>query len=412
MLYHFSLPSLFSCCRLVLLACCLSACDSGGGDGDGRSSPQVTADELADIQAYIDDGQYNTRLKSCVLSAREEDYCLLSELPLLVADASQPSVEDIMGRVLVSHDWMGLRFRQVLETMPPEILQLFSALTSIVIDDDVRPAYFSARSSTMFIDPAYLWLDNTEKATISRQPDYRSDFANELAFISLARYVDGFDYAWPYYSLDGDEERGLADIRLLVAKLLLHELAHANDFFPPDQAPYLQADQTIDQALNLLNGQAIYRRLQQQYPLTSTTMFGLGEVMYQGAPASAAQQQLTALEVGEALELDAANDDYAYSSPLEDVAMLFEEAMMKYLFNIDRDVAYSNRPSVDEIYCEDLFVAWGERGRVGSTDVKERAQLVVEAIYPGRDFSLFFQDLAAPTAMRRGEDWCENLALF
>ncbi len=90
--------------------------------------------------------------------------------------------------------------------------------------------------------------------------------------------------------------------------------------------------------------------------------------------------------------------------------MLFEEAMMKYLFDVDRDIAYGQRP-VSGAWC-DVVVDWGQRGRLGDNAVKQRAQWVVEAIYPGQDFSLFFQDLPPPNAMREGESRCDNLALF
>lgn len=392
---------------LIALSLCLSAC--GGSDG-GNPSAAVDVDDLSDIEAYAAEASYSQQLKPCVLNAIDGSFCMLSELPLLVEESSRPDVSSIMGRVLVSDSWMGLRFAQVLESFPPELLQLFSAITAIVIDDDVRPSYYSADSSTIFIDPAYLWLNNSEKSTISREPDYRSSFADELAFVSLARYVDGFEYAWFYYSLDDEDERSVDDIRLNLARLLLHELAHANDFFPPDQAPYLEQNQTVYQAYRQLNETAIYRRLYTQASLTSETMFGLAEVMYLGESASEAQQQLTAFEVGEAMEQDDASDDYSYSSATEDVAMLFEEAMMKYLFNIDRDIAYVQRPVLGE-WC-DVVVDWGQRGRIGDSSVKQRAQWVVESIYPGMDFSLFFQGLSLPLAMRTGESWCDNLALF
>jgi hypothetical protein len=407
MFLHSLLPPWNSFTSLIVLTCCLSAC---GGDGGDKSSAAVDVDDLRDIEAYVSDAAYSQLLKPCVLNAVDGSYCLLSELPLLVEESNQPDIGSIMGRVLVSDPWMGLRFQQVLETLPPELLQLFSAITTIVIDDDVRPSYFAADSSTIFIDPAYLWLLNAEKSTISREPDYRSGFAEELAFVSLARYVDGFENAWFYYSLVDDEERSLEDIRLHLARLLLHELAHANDFFPPDQVPYLEQNQTVYQAYRLLNETAIYRQLSAQAPLSSNTLFGLAEVMYLGESASEAQQQLTALEVGEAMAQDEASDDYAYTSPTEDVAMLFEEAMMKYLFNIDRDIAYVQRP-VSGAWC-DVVVDWGQRGRLGDDAVKQRAQWVVEAIYPGQDFSLFFQDLPLPIAMREDESWCDNLALF
>ena len=389
----------------------LVACGGGGGGGGEGSPASSDSPELDNIHPYVTSSAYSPILKDCTLAEDTASVCRLADLPLLIEGTSQPSVDEIMARVLVSHDWMGLRFRQVLETMPPEILQLFGAVTAIVIDDDTRPSYYYPATSAIFIDGAYLWLTNAEKVVISRDPDYRSEFDDELNFVSMARYVEGFSYAWPYYSLNGSEERILADIRLPLAELLLHELMHANDFFPAEYSVYLDQETTIYDAYRTLLPNRIAQQLRAAAPLQSELMFDLAAVMFQGAQASDSLKAVTAEEVGAAMEADAASDDYAYSSLAEDPAMLFSEAMMKYLFNIDRDVAYSSRPINDED-CDDYVIGWGMRGRIGDTDVKARAQLVVAAVYPGQDFSLFFQNLSAPKFMRVDESWCDNLAIF
>lgn len=396
-------------CRffILLILASVAAC-GGGGDGGAMAVPE--AEDLEDIYPYRASGSYADILKRCALAETEADSCLVGDLPLLVGDAERPSVDDIMGRVLVSHDWMGLRFEQALRLMPEELLRLFSAVTTIIIDDDVRPSSYQAMTSTVFLDPAHLWLNNSEKAVIKKKSDYRSGYGDDLSFVSLARYVDGASRAWVSYSLNDNQQRSLVDIRLSFANLLLHELMHANDYFPPDSAPYLSPLETIYQAYRRLLSSRVSTRLQDAMPLQSIVMQGLGEVMYRGQRASSVQINLTATQVGAAMEADAASDDYAYASPREDAAMLFSEAMMKFLFDIDRDIGYAEKPA-DEAYCDDYIVAWGMRGRIADAEVKARAQFVVAAMYPDLDFSLFFQDLAPPTIMRVGESWCDNLLL-
>jgi len=85
--------------------------------------------------------------------------------------------------------------------------------------------------------------------------------------------------------------------------------------------------------------------------------------------------------------------------------MLFENAMMKFLFNIDYEVAFSDAPN-DERYCNDYIVQWGQRNRIGEPGVKERAQRIVAEILPGLDTDMFFQDLTLPEDMLTGVDWC------
>lgn len=400
----------------LLLCVFLAACGGGGGGGGsdvgspaGNDDP-VEAD-FNDVVVYESASPYRSMLKDCALAEFVSEACLLSDLPLLSEEGNSLTVDDIMDRVLVSHNWMGQRFRQALSTMPDEVLQLFAALTVIVIDSDIRPSYYLAGISAMYLDPDYLWLTNAEKGVINTAPDFRSEFDDELSFTALARYVNGNDYAWEFYSLTDDEVRTLDDIRLPLAELLLHELMHANDYFPPDEAPFLSQNQSIYDAFEALQPYRISDALTASQPLTSQLWLDLAAVMYLGETASSQQRSLTALQVGEALENDGASDDYGYTTIREDVAMLFAESMMKYLFDVDRDVGYTNRPQNDDPFCDDYIVAWGMRSRIADSNVRDRAEFVVSAVYPDENFSLFFQGLVPPEFMRSGEGWCDNLIL-
>jgi hypothetical protein len=88
--------------------------------------------------------------------------------------------------------------------------------------------------------------------------------------------------------------------------------------------------------------------------------------------------------------------------------MLLEEAMMKYFFDIDRDIAFTPVPA-DPAGCSDYIVEWGNRSRIGDAEVIARAEFVVTEMLPGLDSSLFFEELPFPTFMQTGLDWCSNL---
>jgi hypothetical protein len=322
-----------------------------------------------------------------------------------------PEIDDIMQRLVVSHEWMGERFLEALALLPLEILDLMGAVTAIVIDDETRPSYYSSRTGAIYLDPALLWLTNEEKATVSTEPDFRNGFGADLGFRSLGRYVRNDAYAYPFHPLDGTEEREIGDILYRLAALLLHELAHANDYFPPSIIADLDANQSVAQAADTWAPERVSQRLTTNSPLTSDLLFGLAEVMFRGQPTSASQRALSAAEVGAGFEPDVASDDYGYSTPREDVAMLFEEAMMKYFFDIDRDIAFTQVPA-DPAKCSDYIVEWGNRNRVGEEDVIARAEFVVTEMLPGLlDSSLFFDELPFPTPMQTGLDWCSNLEL-
>lgn len=405
---------MISASKLAMLAllAAIAGCGGGGGGGtqtgDGTSAPPQP--ELANTRAFVDASPYSQLLSGCIAASEQSESCTLQTLPLIGLEHGDPDIAAVMNRVVVSHDWMGQRFEAVLGQLPADILTLLKGVTAVVIDDDIRPSFYTTLTGAIYLDPANLWLTNAEKATISRAADFRSGFGDELAFRSLWRYVLNDRRAYRYYPLDGDEERGLADIVYPLASLLYHELAHANDFFPPHLLGGVDTAQTVAAAAQSLSSERVARQLQQQMGLRSDTLFGLAGVMFRGDTPTAEQRALTAQQVGQYFAGDGASDDYAYSSIYEDVAMLFEEAMMKYHFDVDRDMAFTAAPA-DPSACGDYIVGWGNRNRLGDSEVKNRARFVVGELLPQADLDDFFQNLPLPTEMTVGVDWCQNIAL-
>ena len=370
----------------------LSAC--GGSDSSEN-------EDLADIQTYKADSVYADVLGDCVKA--ESDYCQLSTLPLIGMVDDEVTVEKIMDRVAVSHAWMGERFEEVLYRMPEAILPLFKSLTAIVIDADTRPAYHSYGTGAIYVDPAFLWLTVEEKRTVSTKEDYRAGLDDPLAFRQIQRYVKNGELAYPYYSLTDDSTREIEDIELLVARFLLHELAHANDFIPPNSYELIDANLTASQAANNFNNQWISTLLSDAMPLKSEVMYSLADVMYSGTTPGIDDLEVIASTVGMAFEPDGASDDYAYKTQFEDVAMLFETTMMKYFFDADYELAFTNVPE-DATRCDHYLIGWGTRNRIGDINVMPRAAFVAEELLPDIDFDTFFSELDSPTEI--SGDWC------
>jgi hypothetical protein len=395
------------CCFAALLF--LGAC-SGGGTTSYDIGPGGSDPDLSDISVYVSDGPYAEVLKACS-TADMASLCTLGTLPLIGPDSPAPTISDVMSRVLVSHPWMALRFEEVLIKLPPDMLTLFKGVTAIVIDSDIRPSFYSAGTAAIYLDPASLWLTNEEKATISRVADYRSNFGADLQFIDLWRYVKDNAYAYASYSLTGTETRQLSDITYPLARLLFHELAHANDLLPPGSQPALDPQMTPYQAILSLADVTIAEGLHATSPLISELWLSLARVLYRGVPATPEQISYSADVVGDSFASDVANETYSYSSRHEDVAMLFEEAMMKYYFDIDRDIAFTDLPLTIRPTCDDYRVRWGVRNRLGDPYVKPRAALVAAELLPGVDFATFFDGFPAPTSMVIDQGWCSNLTL-
>lgn len=393
-------------CWLVLILF-LNACGDGGKPSD--IGPGNTAPDLSDIAVYQSAGPYAEVLPGCATATDTSGYCTLELLPLIGQQVATPAVNDIMERVLVSHPWMAVRFEAALNQLPSDLLSLFRGVTAIVIDSDIRPSFYLSGTAAIYLDPAYLWLTNEEKATISQAADFRDNFGDQLQFIGLWRYVKNNDYAYPGYSLSGTETRQLADILYPLARILYHELAHANDFLTPAMQATLDLQTTPLEASRSLASEQVANQLQGFAPLSSSLWNRLAGVLFHGATPTAQQRGYSAGFVGTEFASDIANDPYNYASIREDVAMLFEETMMKFHFDIDRDLAFTDRPLPADPVCDDHLVQWGVRNRLGDPLVKARAGFIAGELLPSTDLSTFLDDFPEPTALTTGIGWCSNL---
>ena len=376
----------------VLLTC---ACSSGGGA------------DVVPVQAAIADSPYAAVLGPCARASGDQRSCPLSELPLLGMQTQTPGKASVMARVATTHPWMARRFEALLDSLPDDLLGLMRSVTAIIIGSDVRPSFYWSQTGAIYLDPAGLWLSVAEKQTIDPQPDYRSGFGSELIHRVISRYVRDNQYAWYGYSLDDDSERTLEDIRLPMARLLYHELAHAADFLPAQAMSGFNPNWTVLEAAQYVEKQTLQvsQALEAQSPLGSQMMFDLAGVNFYGQQASAAQRALDAADVAAEFAGDGANDNYAYASGYEDVAMLFEETMMAMNFGVERDVAVAPVPAQGDPH----VVEWGQRRRVSDPMVIERARLVAQRLLPELEVGAFLDSYGPPIALASGVTWNGNL---
>lgn len=401
--------------QLFAIITLLTACGGGGGsDSSETFNSRITNNTTTDggFRPAVADSLYSAKIVDCVktVNDRSVNNCKLSTLPFIGQKSSVPTKADILAQTVVSHPWMATRFEQLLDQMPQDIFLLFRGVTAVVIGADIRPSHYRPDIGAIYLDPANLWLTASERATISKAEDYRSGFSNGLAFRSLWRYVQGKTDAFGYFPLDGAiSSRTIGDIVRPMASLLFHELAHANDFVPPAYVAQLNSQFTASEAINSLASTRISTGLTAQIPLNSQMQYGLGQVMFQGATATDAQKMLTAEQVGLDFSIDGANDSYNYSSQFEDTAELFEEVMLKYHYNIDREIAFTDAPPATGATCAHYVVRWGVRNRIGNPLVKSRAQVVVQKLLGINDTAVYFATLPAPRSLLIGVDWCNNL---
>lgn len=385
---------------LVILATTLviSAC---GGRGT------ATREELNDLKPFLSDAPHAEQLVGCVKANSPWSSCSVSTLPPLAMETPEPGITDIMQRVVVSHPWMGQRFQQLLTQLPDDMFYLFGAVTAVVIDADIRPSYYWKMTGAIYLDPASLWLTLDEKDSISRKEDYRAGNESEMRFRVYGRQsINGAD-AYRGYNLDSTEPRPLSDMVLPMANLLFHELAHANDHFPRHSYHTVVRSGRISGTIDNLHQQHSSTLLRGNYPLNATILFQVANIFYRGFTPSEAQTFWNAGDMGDAFADDGANDTYAYSSQYEDLAMLFEEAMMYIHFGVERELAFIEAPEQKYPDCGEAYMAWGQRNRIGDPWVKERLKYVLQQILPDRDYGQRIDDIPEPTQLVAGTDWCD-----
>lgn len=242
-----------------------------------------------------------------------------------------------------------------------------------------------------------------ERDTLNETPDYRSDFGEDLSFIDAWRIVKDNEYAFSIPAINSREERSTDDSRYYALRVLYHELAHANDYFPPrawsnassSDYPWTYSEQNNPDSTQLSNN----------FPLTSQEMSGLAQVMFQGDTATSEQNNYSPTEVSQLFFPDDATNTYNYSTIREDFAMLAEEYMMGYRHGVLYDQAITG-------LSQDLIIDKGERGRVGHPAITARAEFVIQKILPNIDTQAASATLEIPAQLTTGISGYDSVAIL
>ncbi len=164
------------------------------------SDPHVFSDmHVSRVYPYKSASPYAGVMVACVFNAQLQytgtgtNTCPLATLPFLhtTAGGNAPTVAQIMDRVLVSHDWMGKNFEELLTANQTntDLLRLFNGVTSIVIGAHVRPSFYYALTGAIYLDADNFWLTADERDVIDEAPDFRSTFDRDLQYSGVWRYA-------------------------------------------------------------------------------------------------------------------------------------------------------------------------------------------------------------------------------
>ncbi|MBI5721925.1 MAG: hypothetical protein HZC37_29985 [Burkholderiales bacterium] len=374
-------------------------------------------DHVSRVHAYRPAGPYAGALERCVYDSalRTDNLCPLSQLPFLAQETVGvlPTIEQVMNRVVVSHDWAGRNFETFLREHDArgDFRRMLMSVTAVVIGVQVRPSFYYAVTGAIYLDADNFWLTPEERDTVNEAPDYRSGFGNALQYTTLWRYVRGSTSLFQYYDPRQRLSRGTGALLDEAGWLMLHELGHALDFLPP--AAYASLNGALSPWGNISPryqaGQLASDTVPASFPLVSAEMAALGQVRFLGVTANATQTAYTPAQVAAFFSPDLATDDYAYASRREDVAMALEEFLMQRWLGVRRDFAIVPRPGAGATGST-LIVQWGQRGRIGEPALRPRLLAIVQQLVPWLPPAEVDQ-LPAPLPMRVGDSWTGNLVL-
>lgn len=359
-------------------------------------------------QPFDDSGAFATSLKTCTYNGGDTEECSLQKLSFLGQEFANPTTNDVMSRVLVSHTWMAENFEAALLRLPTDLLTLFRSVTSIVIASDIRPSFYSSNTGAIYLDPDYLWLNLEQRADVSNEEDFRLAFGQDLQFVMPWRYVkNGQNIRANFNNVNN---RSIDSIIEPLAFLLYHELAHAVDYMPADNLASLNLDQSAKTALSQTETHLSYA-LNNSQGLQSLSLKSLAAVSFLGETATSIQTEILPEDLITEFSPDGATQYYSYSTPREDFATLFETAMISFHFGAVKDTGITNNPG-SNANAEDYIVSWGQRGRIAATPIMERAISVTAAVLPefAAQLESHLRNLPPPQNMLPGEPWIHSLS--
>lgn len=341
------------------------------------------------VHPYDQSNKHAAKMQECIYADEESKSCKLSDLPLLGMENKNITIESIMKRTLVSHDFLADTFRQTLRLVNPELLQMFGSVSAIVISDQINPSFYYPVSGTIYLSGRFFWRDYDEFQLLNQVRDSREDAGRPLQFTNDSDYIN-LKTKKSFNARADKSTQSYEEIAIRISRLLIHELTHANDYFPKD----FYSDKNLDTKKTYLEA-AVVRidsnlLISQRQPtkLSSTKLAHIGQILYQGEEAKPEDSLVTALDVSSEFKNDVASDFYAYSSDNEDLAMLSEEALMLHFYNYKRYVVFLKLPGANIAIPDDYDypIMGGSYGRVLNQKVKPRALFAEEAIF-GKEFA-------------------------
>jgi len=410
---------------IVLTTILIVACSSNSSDDTElpvvvseiiRSEVPVSQQRVistADSFAFVPDGPYSTELLNSCRDADGDALCTTAQLPLLGQNGNNNvTINDIMSRVVTTHDWMGTRFQQLLERLGPEALKLFGPITVITLGGDWQNYSFANEwRGSLYIPTDILWLTEQEKAALYVPEDTEDDDTSNvtpLPWLAYNRWMKGGE--WPYYGRDLDE-REYENLEVQFASSLYWSLAYINGLIPPTTVTQALPTETMrDLFENKLDDLPTQLYADESLTTGLSPLYTLANTYYEDLEPTTEQLAQTPAEIGGLFGNEGKMRFWAYSGLDRDFAALLQAGMLDYTSDVYIDVAFVNPgPEFTVRGCDDKKIEWGIRNRIASPLVTPRVRFAMESVL-GASTKLdnFFAGIGEETVIPAGLGWCES----
>ena len=409
---------------IVLTTTVIAACSSNSSDDP--DSPVVVSEitmsdvpesqqrviSTADSVAFVANGPYAELLNRC-RDADGDALCTTEQLPLLGQNGNTNiTVNDIMSRVVTTHDWMGPRFQQLLERLGPEALKLFGPIAVITLGGDSEDYSFAnSWRGSLYIPTDILWLTEQEKAALyvpESTSGGNTTQVTPLPWLARFRWLKGDN--WLYFATDRSE-REYANIEVHFAANLYYPLAYINGVIPPMAVTQaLPTETPRDLFENTLDNLPAQLYADQSLTIDPSPLFALATTYHDKIEPTTEQLAQTPAEVGGLFGNEGKMRLWGYSTRENDFASLLQAGMLDYTSDVYLDVTFNNRgPDFTVRGCDDETIGWGVRNRIASPLVTPRVRFAMESVL-GTSTKLdnFFAGIGEETVIPAGLGWCES----
>ena len=367
---------------------------------------------INEAKIFNTNSPYKANLLRCAQSSFRSP-CSLGELPLLGQQTQNPSIQNVMDRVVITHDWTGYRFQQILERLPRQVLQLFKPAAIVYIGSDTEFTHFEFDRAIFNINIDEIWVNATEKKAVLVGDERLATFTETgLRFEPRFRWMK--DSVNAYSGLFGTE-RDAEQMLLLLGRSIYYDLALPNNRLSGERFNALEDTQLPLDVLAFDASTAISTELYSNASLTtdSSNLYLLADVQYGSEEISASlSSEFRAAGVGAEIAAQGKPRFFSFTAKENDLATLFELAMVKMVHRVYLDVALVDAfdgPAI--LGCDDYKIGWGVRNRIAAPRVSARAKFVVESLIGQSDETdaFFASQLGVQTGLPPGVGWCDSI---